>query len=36
MVSPTPAKFGGRRHCGGGDVFSLSCNVKRPCDSQVM
>ena len=23
MVSPTPAKFGGRRHCGGGDMFSV-------------
>ena len=35
MVSHTPAKFDGRRHCGIGDVFSLSHDLARPREQKV-
>ena len=35
MVSHTPAKFGGQRHRGNGDVFSLSLNLARPRDQEI-
>ena len=36
MVSYHPTKFGGHRHCGSGDVFSLSRDLTRPCDQKVI
>ena len=40
MTSHTPAKFGGHRHRGSGDIMvlicNLSCNLVRPRDSRVM
>ena len=27
MISHTPAKFGGHRHCGSGDIKFLVCHV---------
>ena len=36
MVSKTPAKSGGHRHRGSGDIMFLVCHViVRPCDQMV-
>ena len=34
-VNHLPAKFGGHRHCGRGDVFSLPCYFARSHDQMV-
>ena len=35
-VSHYPAKFGGQRHCGSGNVFDLSRDLARPRDQRVI
>ena len=35
-LSQYPAKFGGHRHCGIGDISSLSRDLARPLDQSIM
>ena len=35
-VNHHPAKFGGYRLCGSGDIFSLSSDFSRPHDQNIM